>query len=577
MRILTCDEVRQAEREAISRPGMSILVLMQRAGYAVAQFCLSHFKFNSVCLVCGIGRNGGNGLAAAVSLQGIAPRVSVVILAKEASALTPDAAAMCSRLTDAPIWVDTAAEFATDEAVQEALRADLILDAVGDADFKPSLPDLARRAVQAINDALGIVVSVDAPSGVDADSRSPLYERGDDLVFAQGIITFIAPRPAHVFGELTSGPIAVSEIGVQPVLVPAQTGLQVITGQEVAIAFPPRPVNAQKGDFGRVLVVAGSMGKPGSAALAAIGALRAGAGLVAVACPNSIRATVASFAPELMIEGLPETAEGTVSVEAGSKIDALLEGKDMIVLGPGLSCNSETGEFVRTLVARCPLPLVLNADGLHAFAGNASALVTRGETTPLRILTPDPSEAADLLGLSTTQVQANRVEAAQRLAKEANSCVVLKGWRTVVAGPSGETWINLSGNPALAKSGSGDVLSGIIGAALARQTLPVPRRAPGPGASESDQSHNSMQLTSGADQPKQFAERQLRGSSAQIAAFLQDIRVAAAVHLHGLAADSARDCAHENSVLASDLLTKLAEAFLECEGQVARGVFYLQK
>src|ERR1700682_2689665 len=330
MRILTSAEVRQAELEAISRAGMSALVLMQRAGYAVAQFCLAHFKFSSVCVVCGRDSNGGDGMAAAESLREIAATVSVLILARDASELSDEAAAMCSRLTVEPIWVADEADL-ENPAVRDALRADLIVDAIAGADFKPPFERLASKAVAAINDAFGTIVSVDVPSGVDADSKAPAHESGDDAVFAHGIITFIAPKPAHVFGELTSGPIAVSEIGVQPALVPNSTGLNVISGQEVGITFPPRVNDAHKGHFGHVLVIAGSLGKAGAAGLAGMAALRAGAGLVTVACPKSIQGTVAGFAPELMTEGFRETAEGTLSMEASDQLESLMTGKDVIV------------------------------------------------------------------------------------------------------------------------------------------------------------------------------------------------------------------------------------------------------
>ena len=540
MRILTCDEVREVEREAVKRPDVSTLVLMQRAGYAVAQFCLSHFKFSSVCAVCGKGNNGGDGMVAAESLRELADKVSVIILAKDASELSVDAAAMCARLGVEPIWITSEADLERD-AVRQALGADLILDAIVGTGFKPPLRGLAGRAVRAINEALGTVVAVDLPSGVDADSRTSIQENENEVVYSHGIATFMAPKPAHVFGELTSGAIALSELGVPPALVTSKVGLQVITGQEVGITFPPRLRDANKGQFGHVLVVAGSRGKAGAAALAGLAALRTGAGLVTVACPESIQPTVAGFAPELMTEALPETADGTVSLAAHERVNALLAGMDVIVLGPGLSRNPETAEFVRQLAMHCSLPMVLDADGLNAFEGRAGEL-KGGEN--FRVLTPHPGEAARLIGASIKEIQQYRIETARRMATDTGSCVVLKGSRTVVAGISGETWINMTGNPAMAKGGSGDVLSGIIAAALARRPA-----TPGEQQQHSDNS----------------------------AAFLRDVRVAAAVHLHGLAGDFARDMLHENTVLATDLLEHLAEAFRDCELQMDKGLFYLQK
>jgi ADP-dependent NAD(P)H-hydrate dehydratase / NAD(P)H-hydrate epimerase len=578
MRILTSDEVRQAEREAIGRPGMSTLVLMQRAGTAVAQFCLAHFKFSSVCVICGKGNNGGDGLVAAEALRPVAGKISVIILAPDMSGLSPDAAAVCSRLNLQPIWITDPAAFDSD-AVREALSAELIIDAVVGTGFKPPLRGLPKRAVDAMNDAFGAVVSVDLPSGVDADLTRPAHESNADMVFAHGIITFIAPKPAHVFGELTTGPIAVSEIGVQPALVPNLTKLNVVTGQEVGIAFPPRPRDANKGLFGHVLVISGSLGKAGAAGMAGMAALRTGAGLVTVACPKSIQATVAGFAPELMTEGLPETGEGSIAMEALGKVDQLLAGKDAVVLGPGVSRHAETAEFVRRLVPRCPSALVLDADGLNAFDGHSAELKPRGETAPFRVLTPHPGEAARLLGISIKEIQADRLEMAKRISRDTGSCVVLKGSRTIVAGFSDETWINMTGNPAMAKGGSGDVLSGIIGAALARKPG-NPRPQETAGGPQPEPTKTWMHEIYGADSReklRKYQAQQLQHNSALASTFLKDVSVAAAVHLHGLTGDFARDMLHENTVLSSDLLEHLAEGFRDCEQQMDRQLFYLQK
>ena len=541
MRVLTANEVREAERQALTQPEISTLVLMQRAGHAVAQFCLAHFKFSSVCVVCGKGNNGGDGFVAAEALREIAGNVSVIVLAGDAGELSRDAAAMCSRMTVQPIWVASETEF-QDENLRNALDgADLIIDAIVGTGFKPPLRGLARKAVEAINEAVGTVVAVDLPSGVDADRKTPLHT-DDDVVFAHGIVTFIAPKPANVLGELTAGPIAVSELGIQPVLIPNQSELEVTTGQEVGITFPPRLQDANKGQFGHVLVIAGSVGKSGAAVLSGLAALRTGAGLVTVACPKSIQPTVAGFAAELMTEPLPETDEGTISPAAAKKVDALLSGKDVIVLGPGLSRNEETARFVRQLVVRSQLPLVLDADGLNAFAGHYQELKASGNG--FLALTPHPGEAARLIGVSTKEIQAERLGTARRISRETGACVVLKGSRTIVAGASGESWVNMTGNPALAKGGSGDVLSGIVGAALGRKGGHVPVQS---------------------------------GNEEKAKLLLRDARVAAAVYLHGLAGDVARDMLHENTVLATDLLDSLSESFRDCELQMDRGLFYLQK
>jgi ADP-dependent NAD(P)H-hydrate dehydratase / NAD(P)H-hydrate epimerase len=547
MRILTCSEA----DEAAAGPEASPEVLMRRAGYAVAQFCASQFKFSSVCVVCGTGKNGGAGLMAAEALHRVAEAVSVIMLAKRADELRPEVAALLSADMD-PMWIADEADFAN-AAVQEALGADLIVDAMIGTGFKPPLRSVVLAAVAAVNDAPGTIVSVDVPAGADADNKTPLQATGGDVVFPHGIIALIAPKPAHVFGHLTAGPIAISELGVQPAFVPSAAGIDVITGREVGMALAPVPASGERaerpfGGFGHVLVVAGSSGREGAAALVGMAALSAGAGRVTIACPKSIQPTVASFHAALATLALPETDQGTIAAAAGDRITALLAGKDAVVIGPGLSRNPATGAFVRRLASMCALPLIIDGDGLDAFEGQFAEL-KRGEKTPFLVLIPHAAQAARLTGVSVEDIRSDNVRAAQRIANATGACVVLKARRSVVVGASDEVWINASGNAVLAKAGIDELLSGIIGAALVRHADPDADAAnPAPAGA------------------RKF-ERLL----------LNDVRVAAAVHLHGLAADIARDALHENVVGATDVLEALVEAFRECDLQVEQNLFYLHK
>jgi NAD(P)H-hydrate epimerase len=479
----------------------------------------------------------------------------VIILAKGADELGPGVAA-CLGADVQPIWIADEADLAT-EAAQEALSADLLIDAVIGTGFKPPLRGVAATAVAAINDAAGTVVSVDVPSGVDADSKAPLSESGGNMVFPHGILALIAPKPAHVFGELTRGPIAVSEIGVQPAFVANVTALNVITGQHVGIAFRHRENERQRRRFGHVLVVGGSLGQAGAGALAGLAAMNAGAGSVTVACPKSIQATVAGFGATLVTHGLPETEEGTIAAKASDGIDALLAGKDVVVIGSGLSGHAETTGFVRALARGCAVPLVVTAAGLATLAGHDHDIKPWGGASPFQVLMPDPAQAARLTGALIADIEADEVAAARDLANESGACVVLTGRRTVIAGASDEAWINMSGNPVLAKAGAADVLAGIVGAALARDL--------------GDRAEAALQTADVATQLPQSSDRPLHHM------LLNDLRVAAAVHLLGLAADIARDALHENSVTAIDLIDALAEAFRDCELQVERSLFYLRK
>jgi len=530
MRVLTSDEVRQIESEAGSRTDTPRSLLVQRAGYAVAQFCLAHFKFRSVCVVCGAGDDGSYGMAAAQVLSTIAEQVSTIVLAKDASVLSPEAAAICDSLATEPMWVSDEAGF-QDESIQQALEGELIIDAVAGSVFKSPLEGIARKAVEAINQASGIVVSVGVPSGVEPDSNAPAHEGGSEAVFAHGVITFVAPNTAHVFARLTAGPIAVSELGVQPSLVSHETGLSVVTAQEVRITFPPRPDEAHKGDFGHVLVIGGPLDQAGGAALAGIAALRTGAGLVTIGSPRSSQPTIAGFAPELMTEGLDEDAAGRISLAARDKIVELWEKADVVVLGPDSPRDDETAEFMRWLIGNCPAPLVLHEVGLPDTSENRAE---KSSDQRLRVIVLDVKKAAAFLRMQINEVEADRIDAARRVAREIDACIVLKGLGTVVAGRSGETWISMTGNSALAKNGADDALCGMVAAALARH-------------------------------------------SADRSALLRELDVASAVYLHGLAGDLARDIFHENTLLATDLLETLSDAFRDCELQSDRGLFYLRK
>jgi ADP-dependent NAD(P)H-hydrate dehydratase / NAD(P)H-hydrate epimerase len=530
MRVLTCDELRQIVDDARGRADTSASVLTRRAGYAVSQFCLAHFKFRSVCVVCGAGGDGDYGLMAAQVLSGIAEQVSVIVLARDVSALSAEAATICERLATEPMWVSDEAGF-QDEAVQQALEAELIIDAVAGSGFKRPLEGTDRKALEAINQASGIVVSVGVPSGVEADSNVPVHEGGSEAVFSHGVITFVAPAAAHVFAKLTAGPIAVSELGVQPSLVSHETGLSVVTAQEVRITFPPRPDEAHKGDFGHVLVIGGALDQAGGAALAGIAALRTGAGLVTVVSPLSSQPIIAGFAPELMTQGLDENAAGRISLAARDKIAELLAKADAVVLGPGDPRNDETVEFMRWLIGNCPAPLVLHDLGLPDTSENRAE---KSGDQRLRVIVLDVEKAAAFLRMQIKEVEADRIDAARRVAREMDACIVLKGLGTVVAGRSGETWISMTGNSALAKNGCDDALCGMIAAALARH-------------------------------------------SADRSALLRELDVASAVYLHGLAGDLARDIFHENTLLATDLLESLSDAFRDCELQSDRGLFYLRK
>jgi NAD(P)H-hydrate epimerase len=396
--------------------------------------------------------------------------------------------------------------------------AELLVDAVVGTGFKPPLRGLpaALRELAAKSDAP--VVAVDLPSGWDADSIGQIAQ---GAFRADAVVTFTRPKLSHVFGHLTSatfGPVVVAEIGSPAEAIQSASGLS-WAGTSKTLAEQPREVNANKGKFGHVLVVGGSYGTAGAPSMASLAALRAGAGLVTAAVPEVVADTVASIAPELMVRPLWQSAATRRQERYGvpsesnlepERLQELLKGIDVIAIGPGLSTREGASEFAREFVAKTTLPMVLDADALNAFEGRANLLDGSDRTI---VLTPHPGEMARLTGLTVVAVEADRIGLARSFASEHKLTLVLKGWRTLIAHPDGRVAVNTSGNPAMAKGGSGDILTGIVAAMLA-----------------------------------QFPEDVARA-------------VEAAVALHGLAADFAAHTMDEHTVLATDTLAHLSDAF----------------
>jgi ADP-dependent NAD(P)H-hydrate dehydratase / NAD(P)H-hydrate epimerase len=565
MKIVTAEEMRAIDRATTERYGVPSLTLMENAGSAVAEFALKHFEFASVCVVCGKGNNGGDGFVAARKLHEKGKQVSVIVLAADASELRGDAAEMFKKLPVPSLWV--AEEKSLNKTdVQQALRSDLILDAIVGTGFKPPLEGLGRRAVEVINECTAPVLSVDIPSGAYPDSFLPGEAQGL-MARSDGVITFTAPKPVHVFGEVTDGPIAVADIGSPAELVfdTAKLNLQVVGPGYLKVVFAPRRPDAHKGDFGHILVVGGSLGKAGAAVMAGIAALRSGAGLVTVACPRSVQPTIASFAPEIMTEPLPETEAGTLSATSFEQIEGLLRGKAAIVLGPGLSRHPETSQLVRELLPKITdARVVLDADGLNAFAGHREELKSNG----LLVLTPHPGEMSRITGIPTDEIQSNRLRVARMVAKSDNAIVVLKGHRTVTASPSGAAWVNMSGNPGMAKGGTGDVLAGIVAATQMQQGIGM-RSSP-------DEANRLKELMRRRREGDATAERELEEIGRNNTFDIFTLITACAVYLHGLAGDVAADLYGETSMLATNIVECIGEA-LAISGRAADSEFvYLQ-
>jgi NAD(P)H-hydrate epimerase len=515
MKIVSATEMREIDRATSERFGVPSLTLMENAGSAVARFVLSDYpQAERVGILCGKGNNGGDGFVVARKLVEAGRAVRVLLLSDPAE-LRGDAAAMFQKmqlqpLKIAPLIVREASGLESSDAA-EIFAADVIVDAILGTGFRPPVSPLYAAAIARMNRAAAPIVAVDIPSGADADAMQGRSGARDDAR-ADAIVTFTAPRPAHVFAGLTGGPILVAPIGSPPEAIVSELGLRLSTPRDFAPLLAPRVREGNKGKYGHVLIIGGSLGKAGAAAMAGFAALRAGAGLSTVATPKSVLPTVAGFHPELMTEPLAETERGTISLRAvGLGLDALLEHKTLAI-GPGISRNSETVEFVRTVVTRGDKSIVIDADGLNAFEGAADKLNGRGRTV---VITPHPGEMMRLTGLSVAEIQANRLDVARNFAREHELIVVLKGHRTLIAASDGAIWVNPTGNPGMATGGTGDVLTGMVAGLIAQHP------------------QHALEAT------------------------------ALAVYLHGLAGDVARESVGENSLVATDLVRFLPHAFAE--------------
>ncbi|MGA9061274.1 MAG: NAD(P)H-hydrate dehydratase [Terracidiphilus sp.] len=525
MQVLSAAEMQACDRATTERFGVPSIELMRAASSAVATFAREQFpRARRVTVICGKGNNGGDGMMAARLLADAGLEVTTLLLG-EPEQLRGDAAAAWRELTS-PMHgqvhaVASAKELSRhNDAGKDALEADLIVDAVLGTGFKPPLKGLGLAALEWLRGSRIPVpiLAVDLPSGWPADETAATI--AGPVFPCDAVVTFTAPKPAHVFGQLTRGwdqPIVVAPIGSPDAAIVSELKLD-WSGSSLALAQTPRAAAVNKGNFGHVLVVGGTLGsaggKAGAPAMAALAALRAGAGLVTAAVPAPALPVVASFAPELMTWPLAATKEGQIAEKnlEPKQVDALTEGKTVLAIGPGLGQGAETVKFVTGLLSATRIPAVIDADALNILAAKSVLLAKLAKGRTL-VLTPHPGEMARLAGISVAQVQANRLETAREFSRRVGVTLVLKGARTLIAHTDGRVAVNTSGNPGMAKGGSGDLLTGLIAGLLAQY----------------------------ADDPSHAVE--------------------AAVYLHGLAADLAVREGDERTLLATDCLAQLARAY----------------
>jgi ADP-dependent NAD(P)H-hydrate dehydratase / NAD(P)H-hydrate epimerase len=531
MHVLSAAEMQACDRATSERFGVPSLDLMRAAASSVADFALQQFpSARRVTVLCGSGNNGGDGMMAARLLSGAGLEVTTLLLGSP-DKLKGDAAQAWLELTNPAVTsqkqtlvhiVSSAGDLARHNAV---LATDLVIDAVVGTGFKPPLKGLALAALQWLKAGIAPstfapILAVDLPSGWPADETAATV--AGPVFPADAVITFTAPKPAHVFGQLTrlwNQPVVVAPIGSPGAAIVSQLKLD-WAGSAIALTQTPRPADSNKGKFGHVLVVGGSLGKAGgksgAPSMASLAALRAGAGLVTAAISAPALQLVASVAPELMTLPLSPTQSGQISAKnlTPKILATLMAGKTVLAIGPGLGQSPDTVQFVTGLLSATKIPAVIDADALNILSTKPALLAKlarRGER--IVVLTPHPGEMARLAGISIADVQANRLQIARDFVQRTGVILVLKGAHTLIAHPDGRVAVNTTGNPGMAKGGSGDLLTGLIAGLLAQYP----------------------------DDPARAVE--------------------AAVYLHGLAADLTVRQTDQHTLLATDSLAQFSPAF----------------
>jgi NAD(P)H-hydrate epimerase len=466
MHILTTDAMREADRRTIQEIGIPASVLMESAGRAVARVMVERIEdleSLAVTVVCGKGGNGGDGLVVLRTLAGLGYDARAVVLAPFES-LSGEALDNLQSALKLGLPVESAPTIeAWSDALSQVASADVVVDALFGTGLTEAPRGAYQRAIEDVNELDCFRVAIDVPSGLSSDSGIvPGVAFDADLTIA-----LAAPKVCHYLPPASElcGDVEVVEIGIpRRFLRSGAPKLETIEPASLVSALPRRRPLTHKGTYGHLLLVAGSVGKTGAAVMAAEAALRSGVGLVTVATAESAIPMMAPRLPEAMWEPLPETDSGALSLKARPRLRELLSDRQAVAIGPGLGTASETVELVQEIVAASGIPTVVDADALNALARDPEKIPAGRHLG----LTPHPGEAGRLLGSSAQEVEGDRLVAIRKLAGSTKVHVLLKGYRTLVSDPRGNVQVNLTGNAGMATAGTGDVLTGILGAFLAQ-------------------------------------------------------------------------------------------------------------
>ena len=471
MKLPTAKQMRTLDSVAIKRFGIPSIVLMENAGRGAVDTILRNIGDPAgevISIFVGPGNNGGDGLVIARHLHQKGAKPQIFLLCKP-DKLAGDAATNLSIVQKLPVPVHPVLKAEDLTAYEELLATSwAAVDAIFGTGLKRQVKGHFAEAIKRINRLTCPVLAVDVPSGLDSDSGQPL----GFCVQADYTATFGLAKPGlvlHQPGSQFVGTLEVVDIGIPPQAVEeAAIQTELLTRDVVAHWLPPRKSTAHKGTFGHLLVAAGSSGKTGAAALCAMGGLRVGAGLVTLAMPHNLNHTLETLVIEAMTIPLEKSTDCLTSNDYKT-IKTAMADKQAIAVGPGMGSAKETVKLVRKLYRETTLPMVVDADGLNCLAMDIGILK---KAPAARILTPHPGEMARLTGLSTADIQADRLRIASDFAKKHNLFLVLKGSGTVIAAPDGEIAVNTTGNPGMASGGMGDVLTGLIGGLLAQGLSP---------------------------------------------------------------------------------------------------------
>ena len=473
-KVATTREMQKIDSLAISSYGIEGLELMENAGIGITKalkkrFC--DFSKKEVLIFCGIGNNGGDGLVVARLLFNMKINVAVFLLEKQVDLKNDTAinAELAFKLGVKITELDKTNLHLLDDHLK---NCDIIVDALFGTGLTRPISGLYKQTIEKINKSKKFIAAVDIPSGINSDTGVLMGDciRADLTLalalFKHGHLLFPA---AALMGELE-----LIDIEIPPELVTSQAlEVQVTEESDLRTWFHRRSADSHKGNYGHVLVIAGSRGKGGAAGLTALAALRMGCGLVTLALPESCQKAFEFHPLEVMTVSAPETAVGTFALSAKNILLNHSKGMSAIAIGPGLSTEPETVQLLRELLPVIDCPLIIDADAVNALAQSPETI---SQLKTNAVLTPHPKEMSRVTGIEISKIVEKRIEVARKFARDHSVTIVLKGAATIISQPNGLTTINPTGNPGMATAGSGDILSGII-ASLVAQGFSSPKAA----------------------------------------------------------------------------------------------------